>query len=101
MNKSLKLGGLCEKTVSSALKLCPQILMLLIVFDSYLELSLKECERNRRTNVHPIDIIGMTPATLIPQQLDKFWASTTNKQNLQGLVEIISTLLLNPFYSAQ
>ena len=90
MSQSLTLGGLCEKTLSSALKICPQQLMLHIVFDSYVELSLKECERNRRTTVDPIDIIGMTTDTLIPQQTDKFWASTTNKQNLQGLVEVVA-----------
>ena len=95
------LGDLCEHTISSSLKLCPQQLMLHIVFDSYVEQSLKECERIRRTTVSPIDIIGMSPDTLIPQQPEKFWASPLNKQNLQSLVKVVinkynnSTVLLS------
>ena len=33
-----------------------------------------------------INIVGMTRDTPIPQQLDKFWSSQENKQNLQLLV---------------
>ena len=33
-----------------------------------------------------INIIGMTRNTPIPQQLDKFWSSQENKQNLRLLV---------------
>ena len=70
--------------------------MMHIVYDSYVEHSLKECERIRRTNVYPIDMIGMTPDTLIPQQIEKFWASTTNKQNIQALVEIVINRYTEP-----
>ena len=86
------LGELCRSTISSSSHLCPQQLLHL-VFDSYIEHSLKECERIRRTAVSPIDIIGMTADTLVPQQQDKFWASSVNKQNLQLLArKIVSEL---------
>ena len=44
----------------------------------------------RRTDpTSGIDIIGMNRDTPIPQQLDKFWASQENKQNLQLLARDI------------
>ena len=44
----------------------------------------------RRTDpTSGIDIIGMNRDTPIPQQLDKFWASHENKQNLQLLARDI------------
>ena len=51
-------------------------------------MSLKEGERVRRTDPPAgINISGMTRDTPIPQQLDKFWSSQNNKQNLQGCVQ--------------
>ena len=58
-----------------------------LVLDSYIEMSLKEGERMRRIDpTTGINIVGMTRDTPIPQQLDKFWSSQENKQNLQLLV---------------
>jgi len=56
-----------------------------LVLDSYIEMSLKEGERMRRTD-STTGIIGMNRNTPIPQQLDKFWASQENKRYLQLLV---------------
>lgn len=65
-----------------------------IVLDSYVEMSLKEGERLRRSNgVTGIDIIDMNENTPIPEQIEKFWASERNKQNLQLLVrEMVSKM---------
>ena len=61
-----------------------------LVLDSYIQMSLKEGERMRRTDpTSGIDIIGMNRDIPIPQQLDKFWASQENKQNLQLLARDI------------
>lgn len=57
-----------------------------IVFDSYLELSVKECERIRRMSTSgTIDLSCIQNSTPIPVQLDRFWSSTSNKMNLQML----------------
>ena len=83
------LGELCEDVVSSSLKICPQKNVLHIVFDSYIDHALKECERIRRSTVPPIDIVDMNSDTLVPRQIEKFWVSSSNKQNLQSLVKTV------------
>ncbi len=55
-----------------------------MIFDSYLELSLKGSDRNRRAcgiGAVDMDIIGADVP--IPQQMDKFWPSLRNKTELQ------------------
>ena len=60
--------------------------MIHIIFDSYNELSIKEGERIRRAGENSaVDLAIMDETVPIPHQLDKFWASTVNKQNLQLL----------------
>ena len=53
--------------------------MVYIIFDSYVEQSLKDCECNSWIAVSPIDSIVMTPDNLIPLQIKKLWASLCNK----------------------
>lgn len=58
-----------------------------IILDSYLDKSTKESERIRRASSSgSIDLISISSETPVPVQLEKFWASSTNKQNLQKLV---------------
>ncbi|KAG8193314.1 hypothetical protein JTE90_003798 [Oedothorax gibbosus] len=54
------------------------------VFDSYVEHSLKEGERERRRNVDPIELIQIEQDTHIPIQMDRFWSSCKNKEMLQS-----------------
>lgn len=62
----------------------------MLFIDSYIEMSVKEAERLRRSNTTTgIDIIGMQKDTPIPNQLDKFWASDKNKINIQHLTREI------------
>lgn len=49
------------------------------VFDSYIEQSLKEGERERLRNADPIELIKIKQKTLIPVQIDRFWSSGKNK----------------------
>ena len=57
-----------------------------IVLDSYLDKSTKESERIRRTSSSvSMDLVSICSETPVPVQLEKFWASSTNKQNLQSL----------------
>lgn len=58
-----------------------------VVFDSYIECSVKECERMRRSQFTQIlELATINELTPIPVQMNKFWTSGTNKRNLELLV---------------
>jgi hypothetical protein len=81
------LGAVIDFIINSALWLSQNAECVHLVPDSYIEMSLKEGERMRRSDpTTGIDIVGMSRDTPIPQQLEKFWASQKNKRNLQLLV---------------
>ena len=68
------LGAVINAIISSISSLCQEPEFIHLVLDSYIEMSLKEGERMRRTDsTTGIDIIAMNRDTPIPQQLDKFW----------------------------
>ena len=55
-----------------------------IVYDSYLEFSIKECERVHRSEiVIPVDIVRLGLNSVIPVDLSSFWSSSRNKEQLQ------------------
>ena len=54
-----------------------------VVFDSYLEQSLKAMEREKRGKHGVIHLAKIEYDTPIPQQMSKFWASDKNKALLQ------------------
>jgi hypothetical protein len=84
------MGVVIEAIITSASSLCQNVKFVHLVLDSYIEMSLKEGERMRRTaSTSGITIIGMNRYTPIPHQLEKFWASQENKRNLQLLVRDI------------
>ena len=53
-----------------------------IIYDSYINDSLKECEQLRRFKCEPIHLKDIQLETKLPIQLDQFWASASNKENL-------------------
>ena len=55
------------------------------VFDSYIQNSLKECEGERRGKEGAVDIVNLSADTSIPVEMERFWASSKNKHNLQLL----------------
>ena len=61
-----------------------------VVFDSYVERSLKDCERKRRSSLHPLEYTSLENDTRIPVQSDRFWASSNNKEKLQILSRLYS-----------
>ena len=62
-----------------------------MLLDSYIEFSLKEPERLRRIDGEEgIDLVDMTASSPTPQQKDLFWASESNKRNLQKLLRDIA-----------
>ena len=54
-----------------------------VVFDSYIEKSIKEGERKRRISVQPLEFAKIDMKTTIPVQLDRFWASANYKEMVQ------------------
>ena len=58
-----------------------------IVFDSYLDESIKVGERERRTVSQPLVIVNMQEESHIPVQIGKFWANNSNNENLQKLAK--------------
>ena len=55
-----------------------------VVYDSYLERSIKECELMRqRSMCKPLEYMHLTEKSPIPVQIDRFWAYVSNKENLQ------------------
>lgn len=79
-------GEVIQEVFQSANRVCPSVGITHIVFDSYRELSIKEGERIRRAGEHSaIELAVVDESVPIPHQMDKFWASSVNKQNLQLL----------------
>ena len=54
-----------------------------IVFELYFENTVKYGERNRRQKTTAIDVIIEKDNQPLPVTMDSFWASSTNKENLQ------------------
>ena len=56
-----------------------------IMYDSYIETSLKGCERERRSDQNPLGIMNINLQSPIPVQVDRFWECDQNKENIQAL----------------
>ena len=57
-----------------------------IVFDSYVENSIKELTRESRSNdAEPVEYVNILLESPPPVEVDKFWASSKNKEELQIL----------------
>ena len=55
-----------------------------IIYDSYLEESVKEGERIRRRNTcEPLEYYNLTRLSKLPVQMERFWACGKNKEQLQ------------------
>ena len=56
-----------------------------LIFDSYCERSIKDHERQRRQNLHPIELNLLQEDTPLPIEMNRFWTSNQNKCKLQAL----------------
>ncbi len=68
--------------------LCPQAKRIDFVFDSYVDGSAKDTERERRSSVKPIEITCIACDTPVPIDMDTFWPSNTNKKKLQAFSRV-------------
>ena len=87
-------GELCTNFLDMTHALCSNSNRIDFVFDTYLEGSVKDSERARRCSHSPIDLNVMYEDTPLPVTMDAFWASSTNKAKVQGLIR--SHILANP-----
>ena len=56
-----------------------------IIFDLYLDKTIKQGERSRRSKGESIEITIKTPNQALPVEVDKFWGSSTNKMQLEQI----------------
>ena len=55
-----------------------------VLFDSYMPLSIKDSERARRKGAEDgIELAIIDESVALPEQMDKFWSVSNNKENLQ------------------
>ena len=64
-----------------------------IIYGSYINDSLKECEQLRRSKCEPIHLKDIQLETKLPIQLDQFLASASNKEKLQKLSRVYFKIL--------
>jgi len=57
-----------------------------LVFDSYIEKSLKDSERQRRERKSPVELHEVSGETPLPREMDRFWPSSDNKVKLESLI---------------
>ena len=57
-----------------------------LVFDSYLEKSVKDSERLRREKISAIELEDISKETPLPREMDRFWPSKVNKTKLEALI---------------
>ena len=57
-----------------------------LVFDSYIEGSVKDAERIRRCKSSPIELSDLQKDTPLPVLMERFWSSPANKAKLQLLL---------------
>lgn len=79
-------GDLCTNFLDMAHGLSINSNCIDFIFDTYVEDSVKGSERARRCNCSPIDLNVICAKTPLPVTMDAFWASSTNKAKLQGLL---------------
>lgn len=78
-------GDIITAVVQNSTKVC-SVHELHIIFDSYIEQSVKEGERLRRAdNTGTVELASIRTDTRVPVQISKFWASCENKTKLQEL----------------
>jgi len=75
-------GSIMTPILVKALRKYPGVTVHFI-FDSYAKISLKGIERERRANQGVIHLSKIESNTPIPQQINKFWSSDSNKVLLQ------------------
>ena len=76
----------CEQFLDYISTICRGPDRLDLVFDSYVEGSIKDSERICRQDKAPIEMNSIHYDTPLPIEMDRFWSSSNNKLKLQMLL---------------
>ena len=79
-------GELCANLVDYVLSIAVRSTRIDFVFDTYIENSVKDSERGRRSRSRAIEMGSLACATPLPVDMDSFWSSSNNKTKLQQLL---------------
>lgn len=79
-------GDFCEVFLKTVIGLSVNASRIDFVFDSYIEGSVKDSERQRRTLRPPIEYSNLNPETKLPKEMNSVWASSGNKARLEELL---------------
>ena len=79
-------GDFCQNFSEMTKGICRKSNRTDFVFDTYIEGSVKDSERARRSSCRPIDLNTIASETKLPVSMDTFWASSGNKIKLQELL---------------
>ena len=69
------------------LGICKNAYRIDFIFDSYIEGSVKDSERLRRTQKPPVLYSNITLESKLPRDMDSFWPSAANKAKLEQLMK--------------
>jgi len=84
-------GDLCKRFLKMAYGLSKDCSRIDFVFDTYVEGLVKDSERQRRLSCSPIDLNVICEEMPLPVSMDPFWASSSNKSKVQGLLAKLCT----------
>ena len=85
--KGLKtFGDPCNCTMENAKKVANGATRIDFVFDSYYETSVKDSDKARRNRQNAVDISNLSVDTLMPVDMNSFWASKSNMMKIQNLL---------------
>ena len=74
-------GEFCDVFLTSILNVSQNASRIDMVFDTYIEGSVKDSERLRRSKVSPIKISKVESDTPLPTDMDRFWSSCGHPTN--------------------
>ena len=57
-----------------------------LVFDSYIEMTIKDSERQKRSRTPAVELNKIERTTPLPIQMETFWSSNKNKARLESLI---------------
>lgn len=80
-------GKLCDQFLCMVLGICKTASRIDFIFDSYIEGSVKDSERLRRTQKPPVLYSNIILETKLPRDMDSFWPSAANKAKLEQLMK--------------
>lgn len=79
-------GDFCNNTLNATQYITKCASKIYLVFDSYIEMSVKDSERQRREKKPPIELHYINKETPLPVEMERFWPSITNKTKLESLL---------------